>query len=102
MFSRVVIGRLPMNEWQKQVLGSIDWAFAHGGRLTQMSRTDHITILVLALVGLVGVGAVEVLTFIGVQERIKFAVVVATLAVIISGTYWFVLAQSDRRNDRGS
>ncbi len=59
------------------------------------------TILVLALVGLVGVSAVEVLTFIGVQEWIKFAVVVATFAVIVSGTYWFVLARSDRRGGQG-
>ena len=66
-----------------------------------MSRTDHITILVLALVGLVGVAAVEVLTLLGIQEWIKFAVVLVTFAVILVGTYWFVLAQGDRRGGRG-
>ena len=64
----------------------------------QMSRTDHITILVLALVGVVGVAAIEVLTLLDVQEWIKFAVMLVTFAVILPGTYWFVLIQSDRRN----
>lgn len=66
-----------------------------------MSRTDYITILVVALVGLVGVVTVEVLTLSGTQEWIKFAVAVVTFAVILLGTYWFVLAQSDRRNSQG-
>ena len=66
-----------------------------------MSRTDHITIVVLALVGVVGVAAVEVLTLVEVQEWIKFAVILVTFAVILSGTYWFVLAQGDRRGGRG-
>jgi protein-S-isoprenylcysteine O-methyltransferase Ste14 len=74
---------------------------SHNGRLSQMSRTDHITILVVALLGLVGVAAIEVLTLLDVQEWIKFAVAVVTFAVILSGTYWFVLAQGDRRNGRG-
>jgi len=67
----------------------------------QMSRTDHITILAVALVGVVGVAAIEVLTLLDIQEWIKFAVAVVTFAVILSGTYWFVLAQSDRRNSQG-
>jgi hypothetical protein len=67
----------------------------------QMSKTDHITILAVALVGVVGVAAIEVLTLLEVQEWIKFAVAVVTFAVILSGTYWFVLAQSDRRNSQG-
>jgi hypothetical protein len=67
----------------------------------QMSRTDHITILAVALVGVVGVGAVEVLTLLDVQEWIKFAVAVVTFVVILLGTYWFVLAQGDRRNGQG-
>jgi hypothetical protein len=66
-----------------------------------MSTTDHITILVLALVGLAGVGAIEVLTLLDVQEWIKFAVMLVTLAVILSGTYWFVLAQGDREDGQG-
>jgi hypothetical protein len=66
-----------------------------------MTRTDHITILVLALVGLAGVGAIEVLTLLEVQEWIKFAVMLVTFAVILAGTYWFVLAQRDRRNGQG-
>ena len=66
-----------------------------------MSRTDHITIFVLALVGLAGVGAIEVLTLLDVQEWIKFAVMLVTFAVILLGTYRFVLAQSDRRNGQG-
>jgi hypothetical protein len=66
-----------------------------------MSTTDHITILVLALVGLAGVGAIEVLTLLDVQEWIKFAVMLVTLAVILSGTYWFVLAQGDREAGQG-
>ena len=70
-------------------------------RLTQMSRTDHITILVLALVGLVGVGAIEVLTLLDVQEWIKFAVMLVTFAVILAGTYWFVLTRSDRGDGQG-
>jgi hypothetical protein len=67
----------------------------------QMSKTDHIAILAVALVGVVGVAAIEVLTLLEVQEWIKFAVAVVTFAVILSGTYWFVLAQSDRRNSQG-
>ncbi len=59
------------------------------------------TILVLALAGLIGVGTVEVLTLLGIQEWIKFAVVVLMFAVIALGTYWFVLAQGDRRNGQG-
>ena len=66
-----------------------------------MSRTDHITILVLALVGVVGVGAVEVLTLLEAQEWIKFAVMVVTFVVILVGTYWFVLAQGDRGDGKG-
>jgi protein-S-isoprenylcysteine O-methyltransferase Ste14 len=66
-----------------------------------MSRTDHITIVVLALVGVVGVAAVEVLTLVEVQEWIKFAVMVVTFVVILSGTYWFVLTQGDRGDDQG-
>ena len=59
------------------------------------------TIMVLALVDLIGVGTVEVLTLLGIQEWIKFAVVVLMFTVIALGTYWFVLAQSDRRDDQG-
>jgi uncharacterized protein YhaN len=66
-----------------------------------MSRTDHMTILVLALVGVVGVAAVEVLTLLEVQEWIKFAVMVVTFVVILSGSYWFVLAQGDRGVGQG-
>jgi hypothetical protein len=66
-----------------------------------MSRTDHITILVLALVGLGGIGAVEALTLLRVQEWIKFAVIVVTFAVILVGTYWFVLARGDRGDSQG-
>ena len=51
--------------------------------------------------GLVGVAAIEVLTLLDVQEWIKFAVLVVTFAMILAGTYWFVLAQSDRRNGQG-
>jgi hypothetical protein len=63
-----------------------------------MNRTDHITILVLALVG---VGAIEVLTLLDVQEWIKFAVMLVTFAVILVGTYWFVLARGDRGDGQG-
>ena len=66
----------------------------------QMNRTDHITILAVALVGVVGV-AVEVLTLLDVQEWIKFAVAVVTFAVILLGTYWFVLAQGTDGTARG-
>jgi hypothetical protein len=66
-----------------------------------MSRTDHRAILVVALVGLAGVGAIEVLTPLDLQEWIKFAVMVVTFAVILAGTYWFVLAQSDRGDGQG-
>jgi hypothetical protein len=66
-----------------------------------MSRTDHITILVVALVGVVGVAAVEVLTLLEAQEWTKFAVMVVTFAVILGGSYWFVLAQGDRGDGQG-
>jgi hypothetical protein len=66
-----------------------------------MSRTDHITILELALVGVVGVGAVEVLTLVEAQEWTKFAVMVLTFAVILGGSYWFVLTQGDRGDGQG-
>jgi hypothetical protein len=66
-----------------------------------MDRTEHINILVIALMGLAGVGTIEALTLLGDQEWIKFAVAVATFAVILSGTYWFVLTQGDRRGGRG-
>jgi hypothetical protein len=66
-----------------------------------MSRTDHITILELALVGVVGVGAVEVLTLVEAQEWTKFAVMVVTFAVILGGSYWFVLTQGDRGDGQG-
>jgi hypothetical protein len=66
-----------------------------------MGRTEYITILVIALMGLAGFGTVGVLTLLGVQEWIKFAVAVATFAVILLGTYWFVLAPGDRRGGRG-
>jgi predicted MFS family arabinose efflux permease len=69
----------------------------HNGRLTQMSRIEHITILVLALVGV----AVEVLTLLEAQEWTKFAVMVVTFAVILAGTYWFVLTQGDRGDGQG-
>jgi hypothetical protein len=72
-----------------------------GVDIAKMGRTDHITILVVALVGVVGVGAIEVLTLLDVQEWIKFVVMLVTFAVILVGTYWFVLAQSDRRNGQG-
>jgi hypothetical protein len=78
-----------------------EWAFAHRGRLVEMSRTDHINILVVAVVGLVGVGTIEALTLLGVQEWIKLAVVVVTFAVILLGAYWFVLSQGDRRGGPG-
>ena len=90
-----------MNYQQNEMLESIDWALAHGGKLAQMTRTDHITILVLAVVGLVGVGIIEVLTLLDVQEWIKFAVMVVTFAAILAGTYWFALTRSDRRNGQG-
>jgi hypothetical protein len=66
-----------------------------------MSRTEHITILVVALVGVVGVGAVEVLTLVEAQEWTKFAVMVLTFAVILGGSYWFVLTQGDRGDGQG-
>jgi hypothetical protein len=66
-----------------------------------VGRTEHINIFVAALVGLVGVGTVEALTLLGVQEWIKFAVAAVTFAAISLGAYWFVLAQGDRRGDRG-
>jgi hypothetical protein len=66
-----------------------------------MGRTDRITILVVALAGLIGVGAVEAHTLLGIQEWIKFAVAIVTFAAILAGTYWFVLAQGDRRGGRG-
>jgi hypothetical protein len=66
-----------------------------------MSRTEHITILVLALVGVVGVAAVEVLTLVEAQEWTKFALMVVTFAVILGGIYWFVLAQGDRGDGQG-
>jgi hypothetical protein len=66
-----------------------------------MGRTEYINILVIALLGLAGVVTIDVRTLLGVQEWIKFAVAVATFAVILSGTYWFVLAQGDRRGGRG-
>jgi NADH:ubiquinone oxidoreductase subunit 4 (subunit M) len=66
-----------------------------------MSRTDHITILVLALEGVVGFAAVEVLTLLEDQEWTKFAVMLVTFAVILSGIYWFVLAQGDRGDGQG-
>jgi hypothetical protein len=65
-----------------------------------MGRTDLIRILVVVLVGLVGVSTVEVLTLLGIQEWIKFAVAVVTFVVILLGSYWFVLAQSDRRSSQ--
>jgi hypothetical protein len=66
-----------------------------------MSRTEHIRILVVALVGLVGVSTVEAFTLLGIQEWIKFALAVVTFFVILLGSYWFVLAQSDRRSGQG-
>jgi hypothetical protein len=66
-----------------------------------MNRTEHITILVLTLVGVVGVGAVEVLTLLEAQEWTKFALMVVTFAVILGGSYWFVLAKGDRGTARG-
>jgi hypothetical protein len=66
-----------------------------------MGRTEYINILVVALIGLAGVLTIDVLTLLGVHEWIKFAVAVATFAVILSGTYWFVLAKGGRRGNRG-
>jgi hypothetical protein len=66
-----------------------------------MGRTDLIRILVVVLVGLVGVSTVEVLTLLGIQEWIKFTVAVVTFFVILLGSYWFVLTQSDRRSAQG-
>ncbi len=66
-----------------------------------MGRTEYITILVTALLGLAGVVTIDVLTLLGVQEWIKFTVGVATFAVILLGTYWFVLAPGDRGGGRG-
>lgn len=66
-----------------------------------MKRTDLVGIVVVALVGVAGFGTVGVLTLLDVQEWIKFAVMLVTFAVILLGTYWFVLAQSDRRNGQG-
>jgi hypothetical protein len=66
-----------------------------------MSRTDHITILVLALVGVVGVAAVEVLTLLEAQEWPKFAVMVVTFAVILAGTYWFSWPRATEGTARG-
>jgi hypothetical protein len=66
-----------------------------------MGRTEYINILVIALIGLAGVITIVALTLLGVQEWIKFAVAVATFAVILSGTYWFVLAEGNRRGGRG-
>jgi hypothetical protein len=51
-------------------------------------------ILVGALVGVVGLSTVEVLTLLGIQEWIKFAMAVVTFVVILLGSYWVVLAQS--------
>jgi hypothetical protein len=66
-----------------------------------MKRTDLVLIVVVAAVGLVGVSAIEVLTLLDAREWIKFAIMLVTFAVILLGTYWFVLAQSDRRNGQG-
>jgi hypothetical protein len=66
-----------------------------------MGRTEYINILVIALIGLAGVITIDALTLLGVQEWIKFAVAVVTFAVILSGTYWFVLAEGNRRSGRG-
>ena len=71
-----------------------------GVDIAKMGRTDHIRILVVAVVGVAGVGAIEVLTLLDVQEWIKFAVLVVTFAAIPLGAYWFVLAPSDRRGRR--
>ena len=48
-----------------------------------------------------GVAAVEVLTLLEAQEWTKFALMVVTFAVLLSGTYWFVLAQGDRGDGQG-
>jgi hypothetical protein len=66
-----------------------------------MKRTDLVRIVVVAAAGLAGVVTIDVLTLLGVQEWIKFAVMLVTFAVVLLGTYWFVLAQSDRRNGQG-
>jgi hypothetical protein len=66
-----------------------------------MSITDPIRILVVVLVGVGGISTVEILTLLGIQEWIKFAVAVVTFFVILLGSYWFVLAQSDRQSGQG-
>jgi hypothetical protein len=66
-----------------------------------VGRTEHRNIVVAALVGLVGVGTVEALALLGIQEWIKFAVAAVTFAAISLSAYWFVLAQGDRRGGRG-
>ena len=66
-----------------------------------MGRTEYINILVIALIGLAGVIIIDALTLLGGQEWIKFAVALATFAVILSGTYWFVLTEGNRRGGRG-
>jgi hypothetical protein len=72
-----------------------------GVDLAEMARTDYVRILVVAVAGLLGVGAIEALTLLGAQEWIKFAVLVVTFAVIVLGAYWFVFAQGDRRDGQG-
>ena len=66
-----------------------------------MGRTEYINILLVALIGLAGVIIIDALTLLGVQEWIKFAVALATIALILSGTYWFVLTEGNRRGGRG-
>ena len=66
-----------------------------------MSITDPIRILVVVLMRVGGISTVEILTLLGIQEWIKFAVAVVTFFVILLGSYWFVLAQSDRQSGQG-
>jgi protein-S-isoprenylcysteine O-methyltransferase Ste14 len=66
-----------------------------------MKRTDLVLIVVVAAAGLAGVGAIEVLTLLDVQEWIKFAVMLVMFAVILAGTYWFVLTRGDRGDGQG-
>ena len=53
--------------------------------------------LVVAVVGLVGVGAIEVLTLLGAREGTKFAVLAVTFVAILLGAYSFVLVSDNRR-----
>jgi len=64
-----------------------------------MRRGDRITIVVLAVLGVVAFASIGVMTLLGAPEYLEFAVAMAMFVAILVGSYLFVITPQKQREE---